>query len=387
VYKESGNAMAKNYYQIIGVERDASLTEIKRAFRRLAHQYHPDVCDEPDAEEKFKIISEAYEVLADDTKRADYDMSGGAKEMYKDGFDWNDFTKYDDIRDIFGAYATPSEIYTHRKRYQGPQMGRDLVYPVAISLKEAFKGTSRPVEIPDIVSCTTCKGTGGMPGTGTQTCPVCGGLGQVKQIENRGMSRHMAIQACMRCLGKGTITGKPCKDCDGSGKVSGSKTIEVKIPAGVTDGTTLRLPGQGADGLMGGRRGDVYVKVQIVPDERFEREGDDLVIDVYISYTQAALGGSIEVETVEEKVKLEIPSGTQTHTMLKLKGKGLPHVNKEGRGDIYVRVVIRTPQDLTPKQKELLQQMEKDGGEATVPPEGSPKKDGKRGFKRFKFFK
>jgi len=378
--------MAKDYYQIIGVERDATKAEIKKAFRRLAKQYHPDVCDEHDAEERFKVISEAYEVLSDDSKRADYNTSGGEKEMFKEGFDWNDFTKYDDIRDIFGAYASPSEVYTHRKRYQGPQMGRDIVYPVAVSLQEAFRGTLRPVEVQTITACATCKGTGGMPGSGTELCPVCGGLGQIKQIENRGMTRHMGIQACSRCLGSGKVTGKACKDCDGKGKVTGTKTINVKVPAGVSDGATLRVPGEGADGILGGRRGDLYVRVQIVPDERFEREGDDLITEAYISFTQAALGGTIEAETVEERVKLEVPPGTQTHTMLKLKGKGLPHVDGSGRGDMYVRVVVRTPESLTPRQKELLLQMERDGGEAAVPPDGSPK-DGKRGFKRFKFFK
>jgi len=306
--------------------------------------------------------------------------------MFKDGFDWNDFTKYDDIRDIFGAYASPSEVYTHRKRYQGPQMGRDIVYPVAISLPEAFKGTSRPVDVLTITVCATCGGTGGMPGSGTERCPVCGGLGQIKQIETRGMTRHMGIQSCSRCLGSGKVTGKPCKDCDGSGKVKGTKTITVKVPAGVADGSTLRVPGEGADGILGGRRGDLYVRVQIVPDERFEREGDDLITEAYVSFTQAALGGTIEAETVEEKVKVEVPPGTQTHTMLKLKGKGLPHVDRSGRGDIYVRVIVRTPEGLTPRQKELLQQMEKDGGEAAVPPDRSPK-DEKGVFKRFKFFK
>jgi len=377
--------MAKDYYQIIGVVRSATKAEIKKAFRRLAKQYHPDVCDEPDAEERFKVISEAYEVLADDIKRADYDTSGGEKELFKEGFNWNDFTKFDDIRDIFGAYASPSEVYTHRKRYQGPQMGRDIVHPVAISLQEAFKGTSRPVEVQTITACATCKGTGGMPGSGTERCPVCGGLGQIKQIENRGMTRHMGIQSCSRCLGSGKVTGKSCKDCDGTGKVTGTKTINVKVPAGVSDGATLRVPGEGADGILGGRRGDLYVRVQILPDERFARDGDDLITEAYISFTQAGLGGTIEAEIVEERVKVEVLPGTQTHTMLKLKGKGLPHVDGSGRGDMYVRVVVRTPERLTARQRELLQQMEKDGGEAAVPPDQSPK-DKKSGFKRFKFF-
>jgi len=379
--------MAKDYYQIIGVERSAAKAEIKKAFRRLAKQYHPDVCDEPDAEERFKVISEAYEVLSDDTKRADYDTGGSEKEMFKNGFDWNDFTKYDDIRDIFGAYASPSEVYTHRKRYQGPQMGRDTIHPVAISLQEAFRGTSRPIDVPNIATCTTCKGTGGMPGTSTDICPVCGGLGQVKQIETRGMTRHMGIQSCSRCLGSGKVTGKPCKDCDGTGKITSTKTINVKVPPGVSDGATLRVPGEGSDGILGGRRGDLYVRVQIVPDERFEREGDDLITEAYISFTQAALGGTIEAETVDERVKVDVPPGTQTSTLLKLKGKGLPHVDKSGRGDVYVRVIVRTPGNLSPRHRELLQQLEKDGGEAAVPPDRSPKDDGKGVFKRFKFFK
>jgi len=378
--------MAKDYYQIVGVERTATRSDIKKAFRRLAKQYHPDVCDEPDAEERFKVISEAYEILSDDLKRADYDASGGEREMFKEGFNWNDFTKYDDVRDIFGAYTSPSDVYAHRKRYQGPQMGRDMVYPIAISLQEAFKGTSRPLEAPNIVACATCNGTGGMPGTGTETCPVCGGLGQIKQIENRGMSRHMSIQSCSRCIGSGKVTGKQCKDCNGAGKVTGTKTIQVKVPAGVSDGSTLRLPGEGADGILGGRRGDIYVRVQIVPDPRFEREGDDLITETYVSFTQAALGGTVDADTIEEQVKVDVPAGTQTHTLLKLKGKGLPHLDKSGRGDMYVRVIVKTPDNLTPKQKELLRQMEHDGGEAAIPPDRSPKDDG-QGFKRFKFFK
>jgi molecular chaperone DnaJ len=355
--------MPKDYYELLGVEKGATKADIKKAFRKLAKRYHPDINDAEDAEDRFKELSEAYEVLSDDIKRGEYDASGETKDMYEEGFDWNDFTKYDDIRDIFGGYSSPSEMYWGHRRYHGPRMGKDIKKVVAISLEEALKGSSRMVEVPLIMECATCHGSGAFPGTGVEICPVCRGLGQVKQISTRGYSRYVTAQSCIRCLGKGKITGTPCKDCHGRGKISTVRKLNVRIPAGVTDGTTLRVPDEGEEGVLGGRRGDLYVQVQVTPDPRFEREGSDLVATSHISFTQATLGGTIEVEGIDERVKVTVPPSTQTHTLLRVKGKGMPRLDRSGRGDLLVRVVLRTPEKITQRQRELLQELAKEGGE------------------------
>jgi molecular chaperone DnaJ len=376
--------MAKDYYITLGVERTATKAEVKKAFRRLAKQYHPDIDDSEDAEERFKELSEAYEVLADDTKRADYDASGSTKEMFEHGFDWNDFTRYEDIRDIFGGYSSPSEMYWGHRHYNAPRKGKDIKKKVAITLEEAMRGTSRLVEVPLINECTTCHGSGAFPGTGIEMCPVCRGLGQVKQIGTRGYSRHVTIQSCIRCYGKGKITGTPCTDCHGRGRISTVRNLNVKIPPGVTEGTTLRVPDEGEEGVLGGRRGDLYVQVDMAPDPRFEREGSDLVSQVYISFVQATLGGTIVVEGIDEKVSIQVPPGTQTHTLLKVKGKGMPRLDRGGRGDLLVRAVVRVPESLTERQRELLLEMAKEGGELAETNDTGDERKGlfKRLFKR-----
>jgi molecular chaperone DnaJ len=214
-------------------------------------------------------------------------------------------------------------------------------------------------------------------------CPVCRGLGQVKQISTRGIHRHVTIQSCIRCYGRGKITGKPCNDCHGRGKISSVRKLNVKIPAGVTDGTSLRVPNEGEEGILGGRRGDLYVRVMVTPDPRFEREGSDLTTQAYISFVQAALGGTVEVETLGgSRAKVSVPPGTQTHTLLRLKSKGMPRMSRSGKGDLLVRVVVMTPEKLTQRQKELLVEMAKEGGEMAEVPTGGKKGFFKRFFKK-----
>lgn len=378
--------MDKDYYLIIGVDRKATKAEVKKAFRRLAKKYHPDINDADDAEDRFKEISEAYEVLSDEDKRREYDHSDGAKDMYETGFDWNDFTKFSDVEDIFGAYTSPHEVYHGRAGYRAPQMGKDKLQDVFLTLEEAYKGTAKAVDVPTITECNSCHGSGAFPGTGVEMCPVCRGLGQVKQVSTRGYHRHVTIQSCMRCYGKGKIMGTPCDVCHGRGKISSEKRIDVKIPPGVHEGTSMRIPGEGQEGILGGRRGDLYVKVRVTPDERFEREGSDLITQANISFTQAALGGSVEVDTLNGRAKVAVPPGTQTHTLLRLKGKGMPRMEMPGNGDLLVRVVVRTPEKLRSRQRALFEEIAKDGGDAAV---ASDDVEGeKKGlFKRFKFFK
>jgi molecular chaperone DnaJ len=265
-------------------------------------------------------------------------------------------------------------------------MGKDKLQDIFITLEEAYTGTTRTVDVPTVTECNSCRGSGAFPGTGVEMCPVCRGLGQVKQVSTRGYSRHVTIQSCMRCYGKGKIMGTPCDVCHGRGKVSSEKKINIKVPPGVHEGTSLRVPGEGHEGVLGGRRGDLYVKIRISTDDRFEREGSDLITVANISFTQAALGGSVEVDTLNGRAKVSIPPGTQTHTFLRLKGKGMPRMEMPGTGDLLVRVIVRTPEKLSIKQKALFEEIAKDGGEAAVAP-GSVNGSKKGLFKKFKFFK
>ncbi|MBS7643013.1 molecular chaperone DnaJ [Candidatus Bathyarchaeota archaeon] len=360
----------RDYYEILGVPRNASKEEIKNAYRKLALQYHPDRNKSPDAEEKFKEISEAYAVLSDDEKRLQYDQFGHAGI---DGrYTWDDIFRgadFDEIfRDLgfgFGGFDSIFEMFFGRtRRPYGPEKGSDLQYDLEITLEQAATGLKTEINVPRTETCPICHGSGASPGTEPRTCPKCHGTGQVERASQvSGYARLIQIETCPLCHGKRTLIDSPCKNCRGTGQVQRTRKISLKIPAGVDTGYHLRLRGEGEPGIRGGPPGDLYVVIHVKPHEIFERRGSDLYCEVPISFTEAALGAEIEVPTLDSKTRLKIPPGTQTGTVFRLKGRGLPNLHGLGRGDQLVKVVVRTPTKLTPRQKQLLIEFAKEMNE------------------------
>ena len=361
----------KDYYEILGVSRNATKEEIKAAYRRLAMQYHPDRNKSPDAAEKFKEISEAYAVLSDDEKRRLYDMYGHAgiegKYTTEDLFSGIDFE--DIFRDLgfgFGEFDRIFEIFFGKRRRKEEaygRRGRDLVYELEITLEQAATGFKTTLDVPKLEVCNVCKGSGIKPGTKPKICPRCKGKGQIQFAKVSGFTRFIQVFTCDLCGGKGKIIENPCPECRGSGRVQRLKKISVKIPAGVDTGYRLRLAGEGEPGFNGGPPGDLYIIINVKPHPIFVRDGNDIIYEAPISFTWATLGAEIEVPTLDGKEKLKIPPGTQTGTVFRLKGKGLPDVYGYGRGDELVKVVIKTPVNLTERQKNLLLEFAKEMGE------------------------
>jgi len=347
----------------LGVGRDASDEEIKKAYRKLARQYHPDVNKAPDAEQKFKEIKEAYDVLSDREKRATYDRFGHIDPNQgmggAGGFSTADFGGFSDLFDMFFGGGGP------RRNPNAPQRGSDLQYTMTIEFKEAVFGKETDIRIPRTENCDRCHGTGAKPGTRPETCPVCHGTGQQEIVQNTAFGRIVNRRTCTACNGQGRIVREKCAECHGSGRVKRQRTIHVKIPAGVDDGAQLRISGEGEAGTHGGPPGDLYIVIRVKPHEFFHREGDDIYCEVPLTFAQAALGDEIEVPTLTEKVKLKIPPGTQTDTYFRLKGKGVTRLRGYGQGDQHVKVVVVTPTNLTEEQKELLRQFSRLGGEQT----------------------
>jgi molecular chaperone DnaJ len=349
----------RDYYEVLGVSRTASTDEIKKAYRKLARKYHPDVNkDDPQAEEKFKEITEAYEVLSDSEKRARYDQFGhadpGAAGFGGQGFSgFGDFGGFGDIFDMFfGGGGRP----------RGPRQGADLQYNLQLDFKEAAFGVEKELEIPRMEECQTCHGTGSKPGFSPETCRVCHGTGVQEQIINTPLGRMVNRRTCQACGGDGKRITHPCNECHGAGQVRVRRKIHVKIPAGVDTGNRIRIPGAGEAGEKGAKPGDLYVVVHVREHEFFRREGQDVYCEVPISFVQAALGDEIEVETLDGRVRLRIPEGTQSGTSFRLRGRGIPFVHSDRRGDQHVRVNVITPRQLTEKQKELLRQLGKELG-------------------------
>ncbi|RKQ37833.1 molecular chaperone DnaJ [Oceanobacillus halophilus] len=365
----------RDYYEVLGIEKGASKDEIKKAYRKLARKYHPDVNKEADAADKFKEVKEAYEVLSDENKRAQYDQFGhaGASGQGFGGFGGGaeDFGGFGDIFDMFFGGG-------RRRDPNAPQQGADLQYTMVLDFEEAIFGKETDIHIPKEETCDSCSGSGAKPGTKVDTCSHCHGTGQLNQEQNTPFGRVVNRRVCHYCSGSGKIIKEKCNTCGGAGKVKKNKKIHIKIPAGIDEGQQIRVSGKGEPGINGGPAGDLFVVIQIRAHDFFEREGDNIYCELPINFAQAALGDEIEVPTVHGKVKLKVPAGTQTGKMFRLKGKGAPNVRGRGHGDQLLKVRIVTPTNLTDKQKELLREFnELRGNEETEEQDGSF-------FKRFR---
>ncbi|MEZ0119760.1 UNVERIFIED_ORG: molecular chaperone DnaJ [Heyndrickxia coagulans] len=361
----------RDYYEVLGVAKDASKDEIKKAYRKLSKKYHPDINKAPDAAEKFKEIQEAYEVLSDDQKRAQYDQFGhaGPNQGFGGGNGFGGFSSSD--FDSFGFEDIFSTFFGGGRRNDpnAPRQGADLQYTMTLEFEEAVFGKETDIRIPREETCDTCHGTGAKPGTHPKECPHCHGTGQLNTEQSTPFGRIVNRRVCHYCGGTGKIITDKCKTCGGTGRVKKRRKIHVKIPAGIDDGQQLRVAGQGEPGINGGPAGDLYIIFHVRPHELFERDGDDIYCEIPIAFTQAALGDEIEVPTLHGKVKLKIPAGTQSGTKFRLRGKGVPNVHGHGTGDQHVITRIVTPTKLTDRQKQLLREFAEVSGE--VPDEQS----------------
>lgn len=348
----------KDYYEILGVSKDASKDEIKKAFRGLARKYHPDVNKDPDAPEKFKEISKAYEVLSDPQKRAQYDQFGeedpnqgfGGGGFGGQGFGGADFGFGDIFDQIFNGGG-------RRRDPNAPRQGADLQYEMTITFEEAAFGKTTEIRVPKEETCGTCHGTGAKPGTKPETCAHCHGTGQMNTEQDTPFGRIVNRRVCSYCHGTGKIVKNPCHTCGGKGKVKVNKKIEVKIPAGIDDGQQIRLSGHGESGANGGPSGDLYIVFNVKPHKIFHRDGDNVYLEVPLHFAQVALGDEIEVPTLYGNVRLRIPAGTQTGTKFRLKGKGIKNVRGYGQGDEHVTVKVVTPKHLTEEQKTIFRKL------------------------------
>lgn len=345
-------AVKQDYYEVLGVPRDAGDEAIKKAFRRLAFQYHPDRNRESGAEEQFKEINEAYQVLSDPEKRSRYDRYG--RVDVEGGFADFGFGGLGDIfESFFGGLGTPFG----RTAQRVPQRGDSLQTHLTLPFQEAVFGCSKEIEIQRIESCPSCHGIGSERGTNPETCPDCRGTGQVRRVQQSIFGRYTTTTACSRCEGNGAIISNPCSQCQGRARVKVKRRIKVDIPAGVDDGQRLCLQGEGSAGLYGGPPGDLYVAFSVKPHKFFQRDGSDVLYELPINFAQAALGDEIRVPSLDGKVDLKIPPGTRSGETFRFKGKGIANVNGRGKGDLLVKVDIITPQRLDKNQRRLFEEL------------------------------
>jgi molecular chaperone DnaJ len=344
-------SMKRDYYEILGVDRNASDEEIKRAFRRLAFKYHPDHNRDDGAEERFKEINEAYEILSDSDKRATYDRFGhtGGEGIFGRGFNGFDFGFGDIFEAFFGGTTTASA--------QAPQRGAALHSSLEISLEEAAFGSEKEIKITRTEYCSMCQGTRCKPGSKPSRCPNCNGAGQVRRVQASIFGRFTNITTCPQCHGEGRIVTDTCPQCRGSGTQKNQRTIPVKTPAGIDDSSQIRLRGEGNAGTRGGPAGDLYVSISVREHELFRRDGDNILYEIPINFAQAALGVEVYVPTLDGDAKLKLNPGCQTGSVFRLKNKGIPHLNGSGRGDQLVTVSVVTPDSLTKEQRHLFEKL------------------------------
>ena len=373
----------RDYYEVLGVSRGASEDEIKKAYKKMARKYHPDLNPgDKSAEEKFKEVNEAYEVLSDADKKARYDQyghagvdpnfgAGGFGGGFDGGFDFGD------LGDIFGSFFGGGFGGGRRTNPNAPQRGESIRMSIAISFEEAAFGCEKEVTVERYETCDTCHGSGCAPGTSPEVCPDCHGTGTVQQRRQTPMGVFATSSPCPKCGGKGRIIHQPCKDCRGSGTVRKRRTIQASIPAGIDNGQTISIRGQGNAGKNGGPAGDLLITITVRPHELFRREGTSVLCEAPITFTQAVLGAELEIPTIDGKVKYTLPEGTQSGTTFRLKGKGIPSINGRGRGDQYVTVYIETPKNLNKEQKEALKKFAETMGESNY-------EEQKKFFKKFK---
>jgi molecular chaperone DnaJ len=351
----------RDFYEVLGIEKNADDVDIKKAYRKLAKQYHPDVNQsDKTAEAKFKEINEAYEVLSDSQKRAQYDQYGHAG-LDPNGFGgagagFGDFD-FGGIGDIFESFFGGAGGFGRSSKSRtGPQKGTDLKYSMEIAFEEAAFGVEREISINRLEPCVTCGGSGSKPGTQASTCIHCNGAGQVQYKQSTPFGQFVNIKACDVCRGEGKVIANPCTACNGKGKVKKAVKINLNIPAGIDDGQTISLRGEGEPGVKGGPAGDLFVLIKVRQHLIFKRQGNDVICDMPITFVQAALGSELEVPTLDGKVRYSIPEGTQTGSVFRLKNKGIPSIRGNGRGDQYIKVEIEVPKKLNEKQKAILKE-------------------------------
>ncbi len=349
----------KDYYEVLGVSKGASEDELKKAYRREAKKYHPDLHPgDKEAEAKFKEVNEAYGVLSDPEKKSRYDQyghagvdpnfgAGGGGFGGFDGFDFGDI-----FSDIFGGFGGGG------RRRNGPIRGQDVRQVIDVTFEEAAFGCKKKMTLTQQEKCSTCNGSGAKPGTQSSTCPKCGGSGQVRTQTRTPLGYMTNVTTCPQCRGEGKIINDPCKDCHGSGKVRKTKTIEVDIPAGIDNGQTMQLAGRGEPGERGGPAGDLLITVRVKPHQMFKRDGYNVYIDLPVTFVDATLGATVKVPTLDGLVEYDIPEGTQPGSVFRLRGKGIPYIRGKNRGDEFVTIDVEVPKGLTSKQKELLREFE-----------------------------
>jgi molecular chaperone DnaJ len=354
-------AVKRDYYEVLGIARDASAEEIKKAFRKLAFQYHPDRNKDAGAADKFKEINEAYEVLSDADKRSAYDRFGhdaaGGQNPFGRGFEGFDMGGFGDIFEAFFGGSGSARRQTVRQ-------GADLRYRISVTFEEAALGTEKELEISRTEVCEVCHGTRAEPGSDPQRCPSCDGTGEVRRVQRSLFGQFINTAVCSQCGGEGTIVNDPCKNCRGSGYTKQKCKISVKIPAGVDSDNVVRLSGEGHAGQRGGPSGNLLVEVVVARHEFFEREGDNVIYELPVNVAQAALGDEVEVPTLYGPQKMKIPSGSQSGRVFRLKGTGIPHLRSYGKGDELVVLRVETPEKLTKEQKKLFEELAKSFGKS-----------------------
>lgn len=351
----------RDYYELLGVSRDASEADIKKAFRRLARELHPDVSDAPDAQERFRAVAEAYEVLSNAETRGLYDRYGAAG-LKRGGY--QPHMDFGSLSDVFAAFFG-DDLFGAAAQRPTRARGADLNVRVDVALEDAFTGAQQRLDLEVAIECSRCAGSGAEPGTESVTCPTCGGSGRFQQVSRSLFGEFVRTSACTRCAGAGRVVEHPCGVCDGSGRTLETRTTEVDIPAGIHDGQRIRLRGRGHAGTHGGPPGDVFVLVHVRPDAELHRDGDDILSVVELTVSQAALGATVPVRTLEGELELEFEPGAQPGDVRVLRGKGMPRLQAPGRGDHHVHVAVSVPRRLTDEQRRLLEEFDRLSGDET----------------------